>query len=145
MGQIPAIGNRIWTHRNPRPSPSARARRRGEIAILARPGGSPGLFWLGGFASDMAGTKAEALDAFAASRGLAMTRFDYSGHGRSAGRFEDGTISRWLEEALAVFDRTRRPADRRRLVDGRLAGAAPRAKRTAPRSEPRRAASPAWC
>ena len=77
-----------------------------EIAMLARPGSGPGLFWLGGFASDMAGTKAEALDAYAASRGLAMTRFDYSGHGRSAGRFEDGTISRWLEEALAAFDHT---------------------------------------
>jgi pimeloyl-ACP methyl ester carboxylesterase len=80
-----------------------------EIAILARSGDPPGLFWLGGFASDMAGTKAEALDAYAAGRGLALTRFDYSGHGRSAGRFEDGTISRWLEEALAVFDRTQRP------------------------------------
>ena len=42
-------------------------------------------------------------------RGLAMTRFDYSGHGRSSGRFEDGTISRWLEESLAVFDRTEGP------------------------------------
>jgi len=80
-----------------------------EIAILSRPGGGPGLFWLGGFASDMTGTKAEALDAYVATRGLAMTRFDYSGHGRSAGRFEDGTISRWLEEALAVFDRTQGP------------------------------------
>ncbi len=80
-----------------------------QIAIMARPGGQPGLFWLGGFASDMAGTKAEALDTFAERRGLAMTRFDYSGHGRSGGRFEDGTISRWLEESLAVFDRTEGP------------------------------------
>ena len=81
--------------------PSAR-----EIALLVRQGGAPGLFWLGGFRSDMGGTKAEALDAFAASRGLAMTRFDYSGHGRSGGRFEDGTISRWLEEAEAAFATT---------------------------------------
>ena len=79
------------------------------IAVLSRPGGEPGIFWLGGFASDMAGTKAEALDSFAAARGLAMTRFDYSGHGRSGGRFEDGTISLWLEESLAVFDRTAAP------------------------------------
>jgi pimeloyl-ACP methyl ester carboxylesterase len=79
------------------------------IAILSRPGDQPGLFWLGGFAADMTGTKAEALDAFAAGRGLAMTRFDYSGHGRSGGRFEDGTISRWLEEARAVFERTEGP------------------------------------
>jgi pimeloyl-ACP methyl ester carboxylesterase len=77
-----------------------------EIASLVRPGAAPGLFWLGGFKSDMAGTKALALDAHAAERGLAMSRFDYSGHGISGGRFEDGTISRWLEEALAVFDRT---------------------------------------
>jgi len=76
-----------------------------EIALLRRMGRAPGLFWLGGFKSDMAGTKAEALDAFALRRGLAMTRFDYSGHGVSGGAFADGTISRWLEEALAVFDR----------------------------------------
>jgi pimeloyl-ACP methyl ester carboxylesterase len=77
-----------------------------EIASIVRPGVPPGLFWLGGFNSDMAGTKALALDAHAAERGLAMRRFDYSGHGISGGRFEEGTISRWLEEALAVFDRT---------------------------------------
>jgi pimeloyl-ACP methyl ester carboxylesterase len=77
-----------------------------EIASIVRPGAAPGLFWLGGFNSDMAGTKALALDAHAAERGIAMRRFDYSGHGISGGHFEDGTISRWLEEALAVFDRT---------------------------------------
>ena len=76
-----------------------------DIAVLRRGGAAPGLFWLGGFRSDMGGTKATALDAFAARRGLAMTRFDYSGHGASGGRFEDGTISRWLEEARAVFER----------------------------------------
>jgi pimeloyl-ACP methyl ester carboxylesterase len=74
-----------------------------EIAILARDGAAPGIFWLGGFRSDMEGTKAEALDAWAAGAGHAATRFDYSGHGRSGGRFEDGTISRWLEEAEAVL------------------------------------------
>ncbi len=77
-----------------------------DIAILRRPGRGPGLLWLGGFRSDMAGTKAVALDDHAAARGLAVTRFDYSGHGVSGGRFEDGTISRWLEESLAVFDTT---------------------------------------
>jgi pimeloyl-ACP methyl ester carboxylesterase len=80
-----------------------------EIAVLRRGGAAPGLFWLGGFNSDMTGTKAEALDAFAATRGLAMTRFDYSGHGQSGGRFEDGTISRWVEEALAAFALTEGP------------------------------------
>ncbi len=75
------------------------------IAVRARPGASPGLFWLSGFNSDMAGTKALALDAWAADRGRACVRFDYSGHGQSGGAFIDGTIGRWLEEAVAVFDR----------------------------------------
>ncbi len=75
-----------------------------EIAVLQREGGRPGLFWLGGFRSDMTGSKATAIDAHAAANGLAATRFDYSGGGQSGGRFEDGTISRWLEEARAVFD-----------------------------------------
>jgi pimeloyl-ACP methyl ester carboxylesterase len=74
------------------------------IAVQVRRGDSPGLFWLGGFKSDMAGTKALALDSWAAERGLACVRFDYSGHGTSGGEFTDGTIGRWLEESLAVFD-----------------------------------------
>jgi pimeloyl-ACP methyl ester carboxylesterase len=78
-----------------------------DISVLSRPGATPGLFWLGGFRSDMAGTKARALDDMAMERGLACTRFDYSGHGESGGRFEDGTISRWLAEAQTVFDITR--------------------------------------
>jgi len=81
-----------------------------QIAVLARSGKAPGIFWLGGFRSDMQGTKAEALDLWAGDEGRAATRFDYSGHGASGGRFEDGTISRWLDEALAVFDAfTREP------------------------------------
>ena len=74
------------------------------IAVQARRGDSPGLFWLGGFKSDMAGTKALALDSWAAERGLACVRFDYSGHGTSGGEFTDGTIGRWIEDSLAVFD-----------------------------------------
>jgi pimeloyl-ACP methyl ester carboxylesterase len=74
------------------------------IAVRARGGGSPGLFWLGGFNSDMKGTKALALDAWAAEHDRACVRFDYSGHGESGGAFVDGTIGRWLEESLAVFD-----------------------------------------
>jgi pimeloyl-ACP methyl ester carboxylesterase len=73
------------------------------IAVRARAGASPGLFWLGGFKSDMRGTKAEALDAWAGRNGRAMVRFDYSGHGESGGTFAEGTIGRWLEESLAVF------------------------------------------
>ena len=64
---------------------------------------APGLFWLGGFHSDMQGTKAVALDGWAAERGRACIRFDYSGHGESGGAFIDGTIGRWLEESVAVF------------------------------------------
>jgi pimeloyl-ACP methyl ester carboxylesterase len=73
------------------------------LAVRARPGAAPGIFWLGGFNSDMQGTKAQALDAWAAQTGRACTRFDYSGHGESGGDFADGTIGRWLEESLAVF------------------------------------------
>jgi pimeloyl-ACP methyl ester carboxylesterase len=73
------------------------------IAVRERPGGTPGLFWLGGFKSDMRGTKAEALDQWAGRNGRAMVRFDYSGHGESGGAFTDGTIGRWLEESVAVF------------------------------------------
>ena len=74
-----------------------------DIAVVQRSGNSPGIFWLGGFRSDMAGSKAQALDALGAERGLMVTRFDYSGHGISGGDFNEGTISRWLEEAEAVF------------------------------------------
>src|SRR6266436_6955932 len=74
------------------------------IAVRARAGDGPGLLWLGGFNSDMQGTKALALDAWAAERGRACVRFDYSGHGESGGAFIDGTIGRWLEESVAVFE-----------------------------------------
>src|ERR1700710_3001591 len=74
------------------------------IAVRARAGDGPGLFWLGGFNSDMKGTKALALDAWAAEQGRACVRFDYSGPGESGGAFIDGTIGRWLEESLAVFE-----------------------------------------
>jgi pimeloyl-ACP methyl ester carboxylesterase len=75
------------------------------IAVRARSGSEPGLFWLSGFNSDMRGTKALALDVWAAANRRACVRFDYSGHGESGGAFVDGTIGRWLEESLAVFDR----------------------------------------
>ena len=80
-----------------------------DIAVLERSGSAPGLFWLGGFRSDMMGSKALALDALGAERGMAVTRFDYSGHGVSGGDFNEGSISRWLEEALAVFGQTHGP------------------------------------
>ncbi len=75
------------------------------IAVLVRDGDGPAMVWLGGFRSDMRATKAEALDAWAASRGRAFVRFDYAGHGESSGPFEASTVSRWLEDTLAVLDR----------------------------------------
>ena len=74
------------------------------IAYRLRRANVPVILFLPGYASDMEGAKALALDPFAAERGLSMLRFDYSGTGSSAGRFEDGTLALWLEEALAVLD-----------------------------------------
>ena len=73
------------------------------IAVRRRTGKTPGAVWLGGYRSDMTGTKAEALDGWARENGRAFVRHDYSGHGESGGRFGDGTISRWLTQSLAVF------------------------------------------
>jgi pimeloyl-ACP methyl ester carboxylesterase len=74
------------------------------IAYRLRPGSSPTLVFLPGYASDMEGAKALALDAFAERRGRAMLRLDYSGTGSSGGKFEDGTLAAWIEEALALID-----------------------------------------
>lgn len=74
-----------------------------KIAVRARKGRNPGLVWLGGYRSDMVGTKAETIDEWAAAEGLACTRHDYSGHGESGGNYVEGSISRWLGESLAVF------------------------------------------
>ena len=78
------------------------------IAVRATAGAShntsAGLVWLGGYKSDMQGTKAVALADWAARQGRACLRFDYSGHGELGGAFTDGTISRWLAESLRVFD-----------------------------------------
>lgn len=73
-------------------------------------GRAPTLLFLPGYASDMTGTKAQALADWAAMRGQAMLRFDWSGCGRSPGQFEAQTISSWLEDARAMLDRTQGPA-----------------------------------
>jgi len=73
-------------------------------------GRGPTVVWLGGFKSDMAGTKAQALADWARASGRAYLRFDYFGHGISDGEFREGTISRWRADALAVLDH---------LVEGR--------------------------
>ena len=74
------------------------------VAYRLRPGSSPTLMFLPGYASDMDGAKASALDAFAERRGASLLRFDYSGTGSSEGQFEQGTLELWLEEALALID-----------------------------------------
>ncbi|MBB3063788.1 alpha/beta hydrolase [Limibacillus halophilus] len=73
------------------------------IAYHRLQGKGPGIVFLGGFASDMTGTKALALEAFARDRGQAFLRFDYQGHGASSGRFEDGSIGLWAEDAKAAI------------------------------------------
>jgi len=77
-----------------------------KIATLRGEGKSPSLFWLGGYKSDMEGSKAAAVANFGRQMDMGVTRFDYSGHGKSSGEFIDGDISYWLEETLAVFDQT---------------------------------------
>jgi pimeloyl-ACP methyl ester carboxylesterase len=76
-----------------------------ELAWARTDGRAPAVVFLPGFKSDMAGDKATMLAAFCAERGQAMLRFDYSGHGASGGGFEDGTITRWRDDALAMIDR----------------------------------------
>ena len=84
----------------------------GNVVAYARSEGrEPSVVFLGGFRSDMTGTKAMALEAWARARGQGYLRFDYLGHGQSSGRFEDGTIGRWLDDSLTAIDR---------LTSGRL-------------------------
>ena len=74
-----------------------------KLAWRAVAGAGPTVVWLGGFRSDMAGTKAQALADWAQDRGRAYVRFDYFGHGESGGDFTQGTITRWRDDALAVL------------------------------------------
>ncbi|MFO1159302.1 MAG: alpha/beta hydrolase [Reyranellaceae bacterium] len=74
------------------------------VAYVRSAGSDPTVVFLGGFRSDMTGTKAVALDDWARRTGRAFLRFDYLGHGQSSGRFEDGTIGRWLDDSLAALD-----------------------------------------
>jgi pimeloyl-ACP methyl ester carboxylesterase len=68
-------------------------------------GRAPTVLFCGGYTSDMTGTKALALESWCRAQGQAYVRFDYSGHGRSDGRFADGTIGAWAADALAIVDR----------------------------------------
>lgn len=92
----PMTDEPLWLHRDDKPS----------LALRQLPGEGPGLLWLGGYASDMLGTKAEWLHSRAAAKGQAFTRFDYAGHGESEGDFEDGCLSDWAGDALDILDLT---------------------------------------
>ena len=74
------------------------------VAYAKSEGRAPTVVFLGGFRSDMTGTKAMALEDWAQRTGRAFLRFDYLGHGQSSGRFEDGTIGRWLDDSIAAID-----------------------------------------
>jgi pimeloyl-ACP methyl ester carboxylesterase len=74
------------------------------IAYRRLAGAAPGIVFLGGFRSDMTGTKALFLEDYCRRRGRAYVRFDYFAHGLSSGDFADGTISRWRDDAIAVID-----------------------------------------
>ena len=78
------------------------ARRRIAWRSVSGDSARPGIVWLGGFRSDMRGTKALALDAHATATNRNFLRFDYLGHGESDGPFEKGTIGLWLEDTLTV-------------------------------------------
>ena len=80
------------------------------IAYHKTKGAAPGVVFLGGFKSDMDGTKAIYLEEWAKEKGRAFLRFDYSGHGRSSGRFEDGCIGDWADDAQdAILELTEGP------------------------------------
>ena len=73
------------------------------LAYHQTAGQGPGVVFLGGFMSDMTGTKAVFLQDWAEGQGRAFLRFDYSGHGQSSGRFEEGCIGDWVEDATAAI------------------------------------------
>ncbi len=80
-----------------------------DLAFHRSAGRGPGVVFLGGFRSDMGGAKAVYLSDWAAARGQAFVRFDYSGHGASGGQFEAGCIGDWLQDARAVLEMTEGP------------------------------------
>ena len=75
-----------------------------DLAYVKTPGKSPTIVFLGGYRSDMDGTKALYLEQLAKEQGYGFLRFDYGGHGVSGGAFKDGTIGSWTEDALFMID-----------------------------------------
>lgn len=79
------------------------------LALKRRPGTAPTVLWIGGFRSDMEGTKALALDAAARERGWSYVRYDHFAHGASSGDWRQATIGRWREDAIALVDELEGP------------------------------------
>ncbi|MEM8978855.1 MAG: alpha/beta hydrolase [Pseudomonadota bacterium] len=79
-----------------------------KIAYHQTEGQGPGVVFLGGFMSDMTGSKATHLEAWAKARGQAYLRFDYSGHGQSSEAFTDGCIGDWYDDALSLMEEVTR-------------------------------------
>ncbi len=73
-------------------------------ASIRQPGQGIAVVFCGGFKSNMNGSKAQAIEAWCQKRSWAYCRFDYRGHGQSAGKFEEGNISLWLEDTLSILD-----------------------------------------
>jgi len=90
------------------------------IAYRRLAGRNPGVVFLGGFRSDMTGTKASFLEEYCRRCGRAYLRFDYFGHGASSGDVALGTIGRWAEDAVAVIDA--RTEDRQILIGSSMGG-----------------------
>ncbi len=82
----------------------------------------PTFVWFCGYMSEMESVKATALSSWASETGAGCLRFDYSGHGRSGGKFEDGTVSAWLDEAAAVCDAALRREDEAVFVGSSMGG-----------------------
>lgn len=89
----------------PRADPEFLSHGGARLAYRHFEGAGRGLVFFGGFRSDMTGSKAMALEAWARATGRPFTRFDYQGHGQSSGRFVEGTIGQWIEDGLAILDR----------------------------------------
>lgn len=102
------------------PRPGILSRNGATIAYRRIDGATPGVVFLGGFMSDMQGTKALALERHCRAAGRAFLRFDYQGHGESSGKFADGTIGIWTDDALAALDR--RTFGRQILVGSSMGG-----------------------
>ncbi len=109
------------TNTPPRGAHNSLSRGDATIAYHHTPGRGPGIVFCGGFMSDMTGLKTVGLEAWAQQQGVAYTRFDYQGHGQSSGRFEDGAVGLWAEDALAVFDHVTR-GERQVLVGSSMGG-----------------------